>query len=259
MHRLSILLCGMLLTVTVQAEPLRMAVAANFQDTFEALRAAYAAQGGEAIEPSYGATGTLYTQIVNGAPFAAFFAADDQRSNDLISANRAVPASRFIYAIGHLALWTPGTHDAPGPDWLADATHRIAIANPELAPYGRAAQETLSKLDLWQALGTRLVTGASVAQAFQFTASGGADGGFVGTAQLRSHFHRAVPATEVWYVPQNLYTPIVQEAVALDAKQSRRTQAFFDFVTSAAGREIIEDAGYSVLAPIKPPTAALPQ
>jgi len=252
MHRLTIFLLGTLLGVGAHGETLRMAVAANFQDTFEALSAAYGAQDGDTIEGSYGATGMLYTQIVNGAPYVAFFAADDQRTNELINAGRAVPASRFIYAIGHLALWTPGAQQAPGPDWLADSSHRIAIANPELAPYGRAAQETLTKLGLWSAAAARLVTGASIAQAFQFTASGGADGGFVAASQLNSHFHGAVPAAEVWYVPQNSYTPIVQEAVALDAKRYRQVQRFFDFVTSDAGRTIIEDAGYSVLAPIKP-------
>jgi molybdate transport system substrate-binding protein len=250
--RLSILLVCIVMAVGAHAAPLRVAVAANFQNTFETLRTAYASRGGEAIEPSYGATGTLYTQIVNGAPYVAFFAADDQHTNELINANRAVPASRFIYAIGHLALWTPGATATPGPDWLAEPSHRIAIANPELAPYGRAAQETLAKLGLWDSLAKRLVTGTSIAQAFQFTASGGADGGFVATTQLRSHFHGAAPAAEVWYVPQNMYTPIVQEAVALDASHIRQVQPFFDFVMSDAGRTIIQDAGYAVLAPTKP-------
>lgn len=259
MRRLLLLVCGIALAAGVHAGTLRMAVAANFQNTFEALATAYGAEGGsDKVEGSFGATGTLYAQIVSGAPFVAFFSADDQRTNDLVNAKKAVPASRFIYAIGHLALWTPGSKSPPGPDWLADTSHRIAIANPQLAPYGRAAQETLEQLKVWNTLGARLVTGASIAQAFQFTASGGADGGFVATAQLNSHFHREVPSNEVWYVPERMHSPIVQEAVALTGKHARQVQRFFDFIRSEAGRRIVEDAGYSVLAPIPTKSATAP-
>jgi molybdate transport system substrate-binding protein len=232
--------------------PLRIAVASNFQDTFAALTNAYGKRAHEQIDASYGATGTLYDQIMGGAPFVAFFAADDQRTAQLVDAKRARPASRFIYAIGHLVLWAPGAPTPPDPTWLADNTHHIAIADPKLAPYGLAAQQTLTKLSLWDAVQSRLVVGNSIAQTLETVASGKAAGGFVADAQLIAHFHAAPPEGQVWHIPETLHAPIIQEAVALNTPDAARAEAFFAFIASDEGRAIIEAAGYSVLAPVKP-------
>jgi molybdate transport system substrate-binding protein len=232
--------------IIAHAEPLRIAVAANFQDTFNALVRAYADQSDEQIEASYGPTGILYTQIVNGAPFVALFAADDRRTAQLVAEGRARPASRFAYAIGRLALWTPVAPTIPPSQWLADDQHRVAIANPELAPYGLAAQQTLTAMHLWDRIQPRLVTGNSVAQTLQFVATGGVPGGFVALAQLIGHFGGVPPAAQVWLVPQNLHAPIVQEAVVLETPAAGRALAFFAFVASDAGRALIEAGGYSV-------------
>jgi molybdate transport system substrate-binding protein len=253
MKRWLVALMFITLATGARGDPLRMAVAANFQDTFETLSTAYAAAGGEPIEASYGATGMLYTQIVNGAPFDALFAADDARTQQLVADGRARPASRFIYALGHLALWVPAASTPPGPDWLAADSNRVAIANPELAPYGHAAQETLAALQLWDSVQPRLVTGTSVGQTFQFIASAGVPGGVVARAQLISYFHGTPDEAKVWDVPERLHTPIVQEAVALNTPAAERVEAFFAFVVSADGRAIIERGGYSALAPIKTP------
>jgi molybdate transport system substrate-binding protein len=235
-------------------EPLRIAVAANFQDTFVTLADAYRQRSHEQIEASYGATGALYDQIMGGAPFAALFGADDQRSAQLVDAKRARPASRFIYAIGHLVLWAPGATTPPDPTWLADTTHRIAIADPTVAPYGLAAQQTLAKLSLWDTVGARLVVGNDAAQTLQTIASGKAAGGFVAEAQLIAHFHTKPPEAQVWHVPQTMHAPIIQEAVALNGPDAARAEEFFAFVASDDGRAIIEAAGYSVLAPVKTTT-----
>ena len=135
------------------------------RDTFEALVAAYAKQSTEQIEGTYDATGLLYTQIVNGAPFAALFAADGERTEQLVANGRAKATSRFVYAIGRLAFWTPGAPSQAPSNWLADPLHRIAIADPQNAPYGLAAKETLTSMKLWDQVQGRLVTGNSVAQA----------------------------------------------------------------------------------------------
>ncbi len=237
-----------------QAAPLRMAVAANFQNTFEALVSAYAKQSNDHIEGSYGSTGLLYTQISEGAPFAALFAADGARPRRLVAAGRAPASSRFVYAIGRLVLWTPNATSQSPTQWLEDTRHRVAIANPELAPYGRAAQETLTAMKLWDQIQPRLITGTSIGQTMQFIATGAAPGGFVAQAQLiaRSKDDKgagAPPATDVWLVPQDMYTPIVQEAVVLNTPDAGRAQTFMKFVTSDAGRAIIEAGGYQVLAP----------
>jgi len=228
------------------AEPLHIAVAANFQDTFESLVTAYAAQSDEQIEASYGPTGMLYTQIVNGAPFVALFAADDRRTVQLVAEGRARPASRFVYAIGRLALWTPVALTGSPSQWLEDADHRVAIANPELAPYGLAAQQTLVAMHLWDRIQPRLVTGNSVAQTLQFVATGSVPGGFVALAQLIGHFSGLPPAAQVWLVPQDMHAPIIQEAVVLETPAADRAAAFFSFVASDAGRALIETGGYSV-------------
>lgn len=248
MTRLLLALLIAMLAGYVHAEPLRVAVAANFEDTFEALVAAYAKQSSEQIEGSYGATGMLYTQISNGAPFAALFAADGDRTAQLVADGRAKADSRFVYAIGRLALWTPGTASPSPTEWLADETHRVAIANPELAPYGLAAKQTLTSMKLWDQIQPRLVIGNSIAQTMQFIATGAAPGGFVAQAQLISHYKGTPPSAEVWIVPLNMHAPIVQEAVVLNTPDADRARAFLKFVASDAGREIIEAGGYAVLA-----------
>ena len=246
------LLAGLLIVAigsSADADPLRIAVAANFQNTFEALVAAYAKQSTEQIEGTYDATGLLYTQIVNGAPFAALFAADGERTEQLVANGRAKATSRFVYAIGRLALWTPGAPSQAPSNWLADPLHRIAIADPQNAPYGLAAKEALTSMKLWDQVQGRLVTGNSVAQALQFIESKSAAGGFVAQAQLIAHYKGKPPSTDVWLVPLSMHSPIVQEAVVLNTPAADRAQAFLTFVASDAGRALIEANGYAVLAP----------
>jgi len=253
MRHLSCMLLLLIAASGVYAEsaPLRIAVASNFQDTFAKLADAYSKESHQQIQPTYAATGTLYDQIMGGATFAAFFGADDQRTAQLVDAKRARPASRFIYAIGHLVLWAPGATTPPDPTWLADNAHRIAIADPKVAPYGVAAQQTLTKLSLWDAVQPRLVVGNSASQALESIKSGKAAGGFVGDAQLVAHLHAAPPDVQIWHVPETLHAPIVQEAVVLETADAARAEAFVAFVTSETGHAIIAAAGYSVLAPLK--------
>ena len=234
-----------------QAEPLRIAVADNFQNTFEALVAAYAKQSPDQIEGSYGATNVLYTQISNGVAFAALFAADGDSTAQLVADGRAKVTSRFVYAIGRLALWTPGPGAPPPSEWLADPQHRVAIANPELTPYGLAAKQTLISMKLWDQVAPRLATTESVAQTMQSIETGAVPGGFVAQAQLVAHYKGTPPSAQAWLVPLNMHAPIVQEAVVLNTPDVDRAQAFMMFVASDAGRAIIESGGYMVLVPAR--------
>jgi molybdate transport system substrate-binding protein len=246
------LLAGLLLFLishSAGADPLRIAVASNFHDTFEALTAAYAKQSSDRIEGTYDATGLLYTQIVNGAPFAAFFAADGDRTEQLVANGRAKATSRFVYAIGRLVLWTPGAPSQAPSVWLADPQHRIAIADPQNAPYGLAAQQALTAMKLWEQVQPRIVSANSVAQAMQLVESKTAAGAFVAQAQLIAHYKGKPPSTDAWLVPLNMHAPIVQEAVVLNTSSADRAQAFLTFVASDAGRALIEANGYAVLAP----------
>jgi len=248
MHRLLAGLLVLLFCTSAHADLLRIAVASNFQVTFEELVAAYSKQSSDQIAGTYGATGALFTQIVNGAPFAALFSADGDRTEQLVANGRAKATSRFVYAIGRLALWTPGAPSQSPSEWLTDPQHRIAIADPLNAPYGLAAKETLTSMKLWEQAQAQLVTGNSVSQAMQFVESKGADGGFVAQAQLIAHYKGKPPSADAWLVPLNMHSPIVQEAVVLNTPAADRAQAFLTFVASDAGRALIEANGYAVLA-----------
>jgi len=249
MPRLFAGLLLLLISHSASADSLRVAVASNFRDTFEALAAAYAKQSSDQIEGTYDATGLLYAQILNGAPFQAFFAADGDRTEQLVANGRAKAQSRFVYAIGRLALWTPGAPSQAPSDWLADPQHRIAIANPQNAPYGLAAQEALTSMKLWEQVQPRLVSANNVAQAMQLVESKTAAGAFVAQSQLIAHYKGKPPVTDAWLVPLNMHAPIVQEAVVLNTSAADRAQAFLTFVASDAGRALIEANGYAVLAP----------
>ncbi|RMF13856.1 MAG: molybdate ABC transporter substrate-binding protein [Gammaproteobacteria bacterium] len=174
------------------------------------------------------------------APFAALFSADAETPARLVQEGHALPDTRFIYAQGKLVLWSPQPERVdPRGEVLRQGTfNRLSLANPKLAPYGRAAQEVMQALGVWQRLQPRLVRSENVGQAFQFVASGAAELGFVAASQLG----RAETEGSAWYPPQDLYTPILQEAVILKADPNIR--AFFRFVRSEAGQRIIRQHGY---------------
>ena len=228
----------------VQADTALIAVAANFAKPAERLIQAFAAESGHEIEVSAGSTGTLAAQIRNGAPFTLLLSADERRPEELEAEGLAVAGSRFTYAVGKLVLW------GPDPRWVVldptasltnpQLTH-LAIANPEVAPYGRAAQEALTALGVWDAVQAKLVRGEDVAQAYQFVASGNAELGFLALSQVLDQ------SGSRWEVPQDLYVPIRQQAVLLKPGEgSAAAKAFLDYLRSEPAREIIRAAGYGV-------------
>ena len=188
-------------------QPLKVAVAANFRHTFEALRPELEQQE-LAIIPIYASSGTLMQQILHGAPFQVFLSADSQRPKALEAAGRIQSGSRRTYAIGQLALWSRMPDIAPQA-LLQQQDVRLAIANPELAPYGQAAVETLTALKLWQAPGLQKVWGRDIAQTFIFARTGHADLAFVAAAQL--HHDQKLGGGSSWIVPSHYYQPIEQQ------------------------------------------------
>jgi len=219
---------------------LRIAVAANFAPTLEQLAEDFRRQRPLAVTLVPGSTGKHYAQIRHGAPFDAFFAADAARPERLEQEGRIVPGSRFTYALGCLALWSPDPDriDADGRVLAGDGFRRLAIANPRLAPYGRAAREVLEGLGLWSRLQPRLVRGENIAQAFQYVASGNAELGFVARSQVVDR-----PGSR-WLPAPVSHAPIVQQAVLL--RDSEAGRAFLDFVRSPAARARIRAAGYGL-------------
>ncbi len=226
----------------LHAGELTVAVASNFIQPMEQLARAFEQHSGHQLTIASGSTGRHYAQIRNGAPFDAFFAADERRPRLLEENGLAVEGSRFTYAIGRLVLWSPrpGYVDAQG-DILRRGDFRfLALANPRLAPYGRAAEEVLRARGLRDRLAGRLVRGENIAQAFQFVSSGNAELGFVALSQLAQG--RDDIEGSHWMVPQELHEPVVQQAVIVE--DSAASRALMQFVRGDEGRSIIGRAGY---------------
>lgn len=224
------------------ADEITIAVASNFARPMSALVEQFEAETQHRVRITAGSTGKHYAQIVNGAPFDAFFAADAERPMRLEEAGLIVTGSRFTYALGRLALWSRRADlvDAQGSVLETGTFRRIAIANPALAPYGAAAQEVLRAKGVLDALEGKLVFGEDVGQTFGFVYSGAAELGFVAYAQIAGS-ERPVGGSH-WLVPAALHSPIEQQAVLLtDAPAAR---AFVEFVKSAAAIAIIERFGY---------------
>lgn len=229
-----------------QAEEALVAVATNFTEVLEGLAPKFTAATGHRIRVSGGSTGKLYAQIRNGAPFDILLAADQRRPELLENAALGVAGSRFTYAVGKLALWSadPARIGRNGAGVLRRGDfRRLALANPKLAPYGFAAQQTLTALGLWTALGDRIVQGQNVGQAHSLVATGNAELGFVALSAVMSP--RNALKGSWWEVPADLYQPIRQDAVLLSrAKDNAAARAFLGYLRGAAARKIIAAFGY---------------
>jgi molybdate transport system substrate-binding protein len=228
------------------ADSVVVAVAANFAAPLAALEATFEAATEHKLEVRVGSTGQTYAQIVNGAPFDVFLAADQERPRLLAESGLADPASRFTYAEGRLVLWT---QDPEFVDRLAlgllegDEFRFLAIASPELAPYGAAAEQTLTNLGLWDSLQhqNRIVRGQSIAATFAFAATGNAELAFVALAQALSY----QKAGAYLIVPETLYEPIRQDAVVIrHAADNAAAIAFMQFLKSPEAQATIERFGY---------------
>ena len=224
------------------AEEIRVAAASNFTDAITSIARRFEAITNHKVTLIFGSTGKHYAQIKNGAPFDAFFAADVRRPELLENESVALPGSRFTYAVGKVVLWSPKTGyvDSEGRILESSEFRYLAIANPKLAPYGKAAQEILQARRLWGRLSGRLVRGENIGQTFQFVKSGNAELGFVAYSQVKRP-NQPIEGT-FWEVPQTLYTSIEQQAVLL--KDSVAARAFLSFVRSREALKIIHDYGY---------------
>lgn len=233
-----------------------VAVAANFARPASVLAADFTRSGGGTLYFTAGATGKLYAQILAGAPFDAFLAADDDRPALLEDGGHAVPGSRFSYALGRLAVVDAQANDEAGLARLRAGRFRmLAVANPALAPYGRAAMEVIDGLGLRASASDRIATAENVGQVFALVATGNADMGFVAAAQLADDPRGA----RAWLVPPHLHGPIRQDAVLLRrGRDNPVAQAFLAYLRSPKGRETIMGLGYDVSVPPEPGQARFP-
>lgn len=233
----------LLLPMQLHAETIRVAVASNFSHAMQAISDQFEQQTGHNVDLIFGSTGKIYAQILNGAPFDAFLAADTERPEQLEREKRIQPDSRFSYALGQLVLWSPDKTliDSEGNILLDGGFRHLAIANPKLAPYGKAAQQTLEARGVWQQWQDKIVRGENISQTFQYIISGNAELGLIARSQLQ-----ALDTTSQgshWLVPPTLYQPIEQQAVQLSDKPA--ATALMAFIKSDAAWQLIEKFGYS--------------
>lgn len=216
----------------------------------QAIAQAFMQDTGHQARLAVGSTGKLAAQIHNGAPFEVLLAADASTAQRLEAAQHAVVGTRFVYAQGRLVLWSArsGLVDAQGKVLFGKAFQYLAMADPQLAPYGAAAVQTLTALGLWPALRARVVQGESIAQAYQFVLSGNAQLGFVALSQTLDPSQgpgRIATAGSAWLVPAALHAPLLQEAVLLKPGQnSEAAQALLAYLRTPKARAIMRNYGY---------------
>jgi len=230
-------------------EALTIAVSSNFRQAAEEISAEFTVDSGVRVRISSGSTGKLYAQIVNGAPFDVFLAADEKRPKLLEQGGFAVEGTLLPYAIGRLVLVStdPALSDQNCLDALQAGSYtHLSVANPDIAPYGAAAKAYLQTEGLWDQARSRLVVGENIAQAFQFVATGNAALGIVSVSQIRS-----VPASVGISCMSAIQTAdensLIQSGIVLQRSRNQAyAQLFMAFLRSAKARAMIVEHGYEV-------------
>jgi molybdate transport system substrate-binding protein len=234
------------LAIPAQAEEVTSAVAANFLPAFRALAIEFERATGHHVKAISGSSGKFYGQIANGAPFDVFFSADRERPQRLEDEGFAVRGSRFTYAVGRLVLWSPDPALVTGETTLRTGHFKyVATADPQLAPYGAAAQQVMIRLGLWNQLQPKIVQGESLGQTMGFITSGNAELGFVAFSQIVDS--AVTPSGSRWDIPLHLYDPIDQDAVLLTkGRANRGARALLEYVRGSDARRVIERFGYGL-------------
>jgi len=240
-------LSSLLAFQAAQAQEIRVAAAADLKFALDELDAQYGKQAGKKIDVSYGSSGNFFAQIQNGAPFDLLLSADIEYPRKLAAAGLAEPGTLYEYAVGRIVIWMPADAraDPAKLGWkalLEPGVERIAIANPEHAPYGRAAVAALRNAGVYEQVRRRLVYGENIAQAAQFVASGSAQAGILALSLAVSPPMRD---GKRWEIPADMHPPIEQGAIILkSSKDKEGARAFLAFLKSDAGRKILESYGF---------------
>lgn len=245
------LLATLLPTALRAQEKIALAAAANLVHALDALTAEFKrAAPHVTVTTAVGASGSLFAQIKNGAPFDVFLSADTDYPQQLVAAKLADASTLRTFATGRLVLWTTRAPLDPGNLVAAlrsPYVKKIAIAQPRTAPYGRAAQAVLEKLGVWRDLQPQLVLGESIAQTAQFVETGNADLGFVALSIVLSPTLRHQGRwTEI---PSDLYPRVSLDHAAVLTHRGAKNpaaQRFLEFLGSAPAKKILRDYGYGV-------------
>src|SRR5688572_21098053 len=236
-----------------QGEPLRVAAAADLALAFKEVGTAFEAETKKKVDFSFGSTGLLAKQIEQGAPFDVFAAANISFVDDVVKADSCFADTRRLYAKGRIVLWSKDAsalpkdiRELPDPKYV-----KIAIANPEHAPYGRAAQQAMTKIGVWSTVQPRMVYGENVQQTMMFAQSGNAD-----VAIVALSLAVASPGKYIAIDPE-LHEPLDQAMIACKggSKGARlnEAKAFLDFVSSERGRAIMQRFGFLLPGESLPP------
>ncbi|MCU1241893.1 MAG: Molybdate transporter substrate-binding protein [Candidatus Acidoferrum typicum] len=234
---------------TCAAQEIRVAAAADLKFALDELGTHYEKQTGRKMDVSYGSSGNFLAQIQNGAPFDVFLSADIEYPRKLEAAGLAEPGTLYEYALGRIVIWMPADTriDLAQLGWKAlldPSIQKIAIGNPEHAPYGRAAVAALRSVGIYEQVRAKLVYGENIAQAAQFVASGNAQAGILALSLAISPPMRE---GKRWEIPAKMHPPIEQAAVILkSAKDKDSARAFLTFLKSGEARKILESYGFSV-------------
>lgn len=230
-------------------QPLTVAAASSMQYAFQEIAAQYTKQTGQPVVFTFGSTGSLATQVAQGAPVDLLAAADVKSIRDLRDKGLIIPDTEQVYAVGELVLAyrrgagagaSAGLPETDLNSLLDPAVVRVAMANPEHAPYGMAARQALVAAGLWSSLQPKLVYGENVSQALQFVQTGNAEVGFVALSVAR------VPGVAYRPVPDQLYEPIQQSlAVIRGTARERAARDLINFINSQRGRGILQAYGFS--------------
>src|SRR6267378_95532 len=235
--------------VRAQGREIRVAAAADMKFAMEELSGKFEKQSETRVNVTYGSSGNFFSQFQNSAPFDVFFSADIEYPKKLEAAGLAEPSTLCQYAVGRIVIWTPADAkvDVTKHGWqtLLDArVEKIAIANPEHAPYGRAAVAALQKAGIYESVKAKLVYGENISQAAQFVQSGNAQAGIVAKSLAVSP---AMRDGKRWEIPADMHPALEQGAIVLkDAKNKDAARAFLEFVKSPSGRAILSKYSFEV-------------
>ena len=225
-------------------EELVVAAAANLTEAFHEIGDAFASESGVKVIYNFGATAQLTQQIENGAPFDLLAAADVAHIDQLVNSGKIIPGSRAVYARGRLALWVPqktGIEVRQLADLLHHSVRIIAIANPEIAPYGAAAVEVLKKQNLWEGVEPKIVRAENVIAAKQLAATGNADAVFTAYSLVLNDPGAIILIDDTRHSP-------LDQALGIVASSERQESArrFAEFILRGRGREILSQFGYAL-------------
>ena len=230
-------------SMSASAVEIRVACAANFYPTLNAIKNQFEQSTEHKITIIRGSTGKLYAQITRGAPFDVFLSADSRRVEKLVEQGKSLDGKSYVYATGQLSLWKPESVSSQNiKEILYEGSFKkLAIANPKTAPYGAASVEALKSMELYEEVKNKLVYGENISQTLQFVESGAADLGFVS----RSHVNNDI----YWEVGDYMHKPINQNMIVIKhTKNPEIASQFVKYILTPEIQQLIYEHGYAAQA-----------